>query len=168
VRQLSVRNIRKKFLVITGSLCTLAATLVMLIAVAGVLGVVMRYVLGHPLAWTDKAAEYLIPVIVMLCAADILAKDENISIDIVIRALHLRLRRLFNCLKELALLIVSLALLVSGASMVSFAWYLGLYDSGNMGWPLWMLELSIPIGALLMVLAVAINLVIALASLRNR
>ncbi len=167
MRQLSVQNIRKKYLVLTGLLCMLAAILVMLITAAGVLGVVMRYVLGHPLAWTDKIAEYCIPVIVMLCAADILARDENIRVDIVIRALKPRLKRLFNCIKELALLMVSLALLISGASMVSFARYLGLYDSGDMGWPLWMLELGIPIGALLMVLAVAINLVIALDTLRN-
>ncbi len=168
MRQSSVHNIRKKYLLFTGLLCTLAGMFVLLITVAGVLGVVMRYVLGHPLAWTDKIAEYCIPVIVMLCAADILARDENIRVDIVIRALNLRLKRLFNCIKELALLLVSLALLISGASMVSFARSFGLYDSGDMGWPLWLLELCMPIGALLMVLAVAINLVIALDTLRNR
>jgi len=167
VRPSIVQNIRKKYLVFTDFLCTLAAILIMLITVAGIFGVVMRYVLGHPLGWTDKFAEYSIPVVVMLCAANLLAKDEHISVDLIIRALNPRLRRLFNYVKDLALLILSVTLFISGASMVSFARHLGLYDSGDMGWPLWVLELSIPLGAVLMVLATAINLVIALKAPRN-
>jgi len=167
MKQLSVQYIKQKYLVFTGVLCMLAAILVMLITAAGVLGVVMRYVLRQPLAWTDKITEYSIPVLVMLCAADLMAKDEHIGVDIIIRIVQIRLRLLLKCVKELALFVVSLLLLISGAGMVAFAGHLGLYDSGDMGWPLWMLELCIPIGAALMVPAAAINLVMAMKTLRN-
>jgi TRAP-type C4-dicarboxylate transport system permease small subunit len=126
-----------------------------------VYSVVMRYALNQPVAWVDELVGYLLVATVMLAAADTLLEGEHIAVDIVTERLSSRGRR-FTLLGGLVAVAASAVLLaVEGVDMVRFSKMVGLMSNGYMAVPMWIPQLLVPIGAVLMGAAAVIAFVVA-------
>lgn len=129
-----------------------AAALLVSLAAIGY-SVVMRYVFGAPVAWTDELVGYLLVASVMLAAPDALLEGEHISVDIVTERLAARGRKTAYLLGLAAVAATALLLTVEGLRTVEFSHRVGLRSNGELALPLWMPQLLIPAGALLLTLA---------------
>jgi TRAP-type C4-dicarboxylate transport system permease small subunit len=123
--------------------------------------VVRRYVFGTPVAWTDELVGYLLVASVMLAAADALFGGEHISVDIVTERLAPRGKRATFLLGLVAVAATASLLLVEGIGMVQFSHQVGLRSNGYLAVPMWIPQLLVPIGALLLLLAAIVSFVLA-------
>lgn len=123
--------------------------------------VVMRYALNQPVAWVDELVGYLLVATVMLAAADALLEGEHIAVDIVTERLSSRGRRLTLLGGLVAVAVSAVLLAVEGVDMVRFSKMVGLMSNGYMAVPMWIPQLLVPIGAVLMGAAAAAAFVAA-------
>jgi C4-dicarboxylate transporter, DctQ subunit len=126
-----------------------------------VYSVVMRYFLNQPAAWVDELVGYLLVATVMLAAADALLEGEHIEVDIVTERLPARGRWVTLLLGLVAVAVSAVLLTVEGIDMVLFSKMVGLMSNGYMAVPMWIPQLLVPIGAVLMGLAAVVAFVAA-------
>lgn len=125
-----------------------------------VYSVVMRYALNQPVAWIDELVGYLLVATVMLAAADTLLEGEHIAVDIVTERLSSRGRRLALLGGLVAVAASAVLLAVEGVDMVRFSRMVGLMSNGYMAVPMWVPQLLVPIGAVLMGAAAVVAFVV--------
>jgi TRAP-type C4-dicarboxylate transport system permease small subunit len=123
--------------------------------------VVMRYFLNQPIAWVDELAGYLLVGSVMLAAADALLGEEHISVDILVERLSARGRHISLLIGLVAVAASAALLAVEGADMVAFSRMVDLKSNGYLEVPMWMPQILVPIGAVLMGLAALVAFVAA-------
>jgi len=128
-----------------------ASVLVMLSLVAYSVG--MRYLLNRPQVWVDELVGFLLVGSVMFAVAEALRRGEHISIDLLTGRLGPRGKRAAAVFGLLAVLVAAVALLWEGSETVAFARMLGLMTEGYITLPLWALQLMVPIGGGLLLLA---------------
>lgn len=127
-----------------------------------VYSVVMRYGVNRPAAWVDELVGYLLVACVMLAAADALFHGEHIAVDILTERLGARGKRL-TLLAGLVAVGASAGLLAyEGWDMVSFSRMVGLLSNGYLAVPMWIPQLLVPVGAVLLALAAISGFVDAL------
>lgn len=124
--------------------------------------VIRRYVFDTPVAWTDELVGYLLVASVMLAAADALFGDEHIAVDIVTERLSPRGKRIAFLLGLAGVAATAVLLLIEGIGMVQFSHKVGLRSNGDLALPLWIPQLLVPIGALLLLMAAIVAFVAAL------
>ena len=129
---------------------TAGAFVVLVMVLIGVIGVVSRYFVGHPVSWTDETITYLIPLYVALCAGELLIRNKHISIEMLPKLKYV---------VEFSLFAISLLLFISAIRMVNFTFEFGLYLPGELGVQAWLIQICLPIGAALMTLITGLNLV---------
>jgi len=139
----------------------LAAIALLVSLVLIVYSVVMRYALNQPVAWVDEMVGYLLVATVMLAAADALLEGEHIAVDIVTERLSSRGRRLTLLGGLVAVAASAVLLAVEGVDMVRFSKLVGLMSNGYMAVPMWIPQLLVPIGAVLMGAAAVAAFVVA-------
>jgi TRAP-type C4-dicarboxylate transport system permease small subunit len=115
--------------------------------------VVMRYFLNRPQSWIDEIAGYLLVASVMLAAADALFHGEHIAVDIVTERLPPRAKGIVHNLGLVAVAIMGALLAASGWGMIEFSWMSGLLSTGYLSVPMWIPQLLVPIGGVLLVIA---------------
>ncbi len=120
--------------------------------------VLMRYFLNQPIPWVDELVGYLLVGLVMLAAADALRRGEHISVDLLTDRLGARGQRLTAAAGQLAVLVASLALVYGGWQTASFSKLLGIYSTGYLAVPIYLPQLLIPLGGLLLAVAAAVGL----------
>ena len=118
-----------------------------------VYSVVMRYFLNQPAAWVDEMVGYLLVACVMLAAADALLEGEHLAVDLVTERLSVRGKRCTLLAGLAAVALSALLLVFEGVDMVAFSRMVGLMSNGYMATPMWIPQLLIPIGAVLLLLA---------------
>jgi len=123
--------------------------------------VVMRYFLNQPVPWVDELVGYLLVASVMLAAADALLEGEHIAVDIVTERLSARGRRWSALLGLIAVAASAALLTVEGVDMVAFSRMVDLRSNGYMEAPMWVPQLMVPVGAVLMGLAAVVAFVVA-------
>ncbi len=128
-----------------------ASVLVMLALVS--YSVAMRYLLNAPKPWVDEMVGFLLVGSVMFAVAEALRRGEHISIDLLTDKLGPRARRAAAVFSLLAVLVTAAALAWEGWETVAFARMLGLMTDGYVTLPLWTLQLMLPIGGVLLLLA---------------
>jgi C4-dicarboxylate transporter DctQ subunit len=128
-----------------------ASVLVMLALVAYSVG--MRYLLNRPQVWVDELVGFMLVGSVMFAVAEALRRGEHISIDLLTEKLGPRGKRAAAVFGLLAVLATAAALLWEGWETVAFARMLGLMTEGYVTLPLWLLQLMIPLGGALLLLA---------------
>ena len=116
-------------------------------------GVVMRYVFNSAPAWVDDTVGYMLVGIVMLAAATTLRQGAHISVDILTSRLTGTRRRIADAWSMLAVLVFSIVLIVNGWQTAMFSKMLGLNTTGNVEIPVFWLQLLMPIGGVLLLLA---------------
>ncbi len=115
--------------------------------------VVMRYLLNQPVPWVDELVGYLLVFGVMFAAADALRHGEHIAVDILTEKLAARGKRRAALLGMVAVAAAALLLVVEGWDMVAFSRMVGLMSNGYLALPMWIPQLPIPIGGVLLLLA---------------
>ena len=131
-----------------------ALGVLVVLAVTGY-SVFKRYVLGTPVTWTDELSGYLVVAIVMLGAAETLRRGDHISVDLLTDRLTGNGRRLAAIWGMIAAILVMLAILVSGVTAVRFSYDFGVYSDGYLAVPMWIPQLALIVGSVL-VIAVAV------------
>lgn len=128
-----------------------ASVLVMLALV--VYSVAMRYFVNAPKPWVDEVVGFMLVGSVMFAVAEALRRGEHISIDLLTDRLGPRGRRAAAVFGLLAVLATAAAIAWEGWETVAFARMLGLMTEGYVTLPLWLLQLMVPIGGVLLLLA---------------
>lgn len=136
----------------------LAALALLASLVLIVYSVVMRYFLNQPAAWVDELVGYLLVACVMLAAADALLQGEHLAVDLLTERLGAPGRRRTLLAGLVAVALCGVLLAVEGWDMVAFSRMVGLKSNGYMAVPMWIPQLLIPIGALLLLLAAVVAL----------
>jgi TRAP-type C4-dicarboxylate transport system permease small subunit len=125
------------------------------LAVTG-FSVFRRYVLGRPVTWTDELSGFLVVGIVMLGAAEVLRRDEHVSVDILSGRVSGMSRRMLSIWSNLSVAAVAGVLFMSSLNAVKFSRMIGIYSDGYLEAPLWIPQSVMLVGvALLFAMAVA-------------
>ena len=138
--------------------CSAFALLTSLAAIA--YSVIRRYVFGAPVAWTDELVGYLLVASVMLAAADALFAGEHIAVDLLTERLRVRGKRLAFLFGLVAVAASALLLAFEGIGTVQFSRQVGLRSNGDLALPMWIPQLLVPIGALLLMLAAVVLFIV--------
>jgi TRAP-type C4-dicarboxylate transport system permease small subunit len=117
-----------------------------------------RYALGTPVPWTDELVGYLLVAMVMLAAADALLEGEHISVDIVTERLRERGKRVTLVIGLVAVAAAGVLIAVEGSGMVSFSRMVDLRSNGYLATPMWLPQLFVPIGGVLLTAAALVGL----------
>ncbi len=124
--------------------------------------VVLRYAFNRPPVWVDDVVGFILVGTVMLAAAHTLRMGEHIGVDILTERLGPRGRRWAQAWGMGAVAVVSLILIVNGWNTAMFSKMLGILTAGEVEVPLYLLQLLLPLGGLLMLL-VALEALLRLA-----
>lgn len=115
-------------------------------------GVVMRYVFNSVPTWVDDSVSFLLVGVVMLAAPATLRRGGHISVDILTERLRGNARRITDVWSALAVALVSAILIANGWETAMSSRELGILTSGNVEIPVWLLQMLLPVGGVLMLL----------------
>ncbi len=110
-----------------------------------------RYVLGTPVTWTDELSGFLVVGIVMFGAAETLRRGDHISVDLLTSRLRNRAAVLAGAWGMLAVVLVMTAILISGITAVTFSYDFGIYSDGYLALPMWIPQLALIVGGVLVI-----------------
>jgi TRAP-type C4-dicarboxylate transport system permease small subunit len=119
----------------------------------------LRYLLNAPLIWAyTLISDYLMVAIFFLAIAATQRQGQNIGVDMVVRRLPERWRAglAAGCLALVALLIALMG--STGWDVFLDAWRNGDELAGTIPWPRWPAVLLVPVGAVLLLLRVLVDL----------
>ncbi len=139
---------------------------VLTLAVTG-FSVFRRYILGIPLTWSDELSGFLVVAIVMLGAAEVLRKNEHVSVDIITGTVTGRKKSMLDLWSNISVAAVAGVLFASALNAVQFSIKIGVYSDGYLEAPLWIPQSFLLVGAGLLFLlsaARAIDLVFQMRS----
>ena len=149
-----------------GAAALSAALVLLTLAVTG-FSVFRRYVLGQPVTWTDELSGFLVVAIVMLGAADVLRRDEHVSVDILSSRASGTTRRMLAIWSNLSVALVAGVLFVSSLNAVQFSRMIGIYSDGYLEAPLWIPQSVMMVGAALLFLMALARLIGLVLSFRG-
>ncbi len=133
----------------TMAIATLLVILDLLIVGAAVL---LRYLFSTPVLGGDEVVAFSLTAIVMFAAPDVLRRNGHIGVDILIDLLPARVlpwTRIWACLAVLA---TSALLIINGWKAVALSRMIGSLTDGQLELPIWMLQLLLPVGGVLLAL----------------
>lgn len=116
------------------------------------LGVVMRYFFDSPFQWTDEVVSLSLTAVSMLAAPKVLMDNGHIGVDILTGALRGRASLAVRIWSGCAVLCVSALLILNGWKTAMLSKLIGIVTEGNLELPVWMLQLLLPLGGLLLAL----------------
>jgi TRAP-type C4-dicarboxylate transport system permease small subunit len=114
--------------------------------------VVMRYVFNSAPTWVDDSVGFILVGIVMLGAATTLRQGGHINVDMLTDRLGAAGKRRAEIWATFSVLLVSLILIVNGWQTAMSSRAIGISTSGNVELPVYLLELLLPLGGVLMLL----------------
>jgi TRAP-type C4-dicarboxylate transport system permease small subunit len=135
-----------------------AALVLVTLAITG-FSVFRRYVLGRPVTWTDELSGFLVVAIVMLGAAEVLRRDEHVSVDIISDTATGAKRWLLSFWSNLSVALVAGILFFSSLDAVQFSRKIGVFSDGYLEAPLWIPQSVMLVGVALLFLMAAARLV---------
>lgn len=135
------------------TLALFSGLIVILLAALVFTGIGLRYGFGIILAGIDEVIAAIIPLLVMVAMSQLLSNKQHIAIDILSSRLRGLPHFFARGIRSLSELVVSFVLFVSGTSMVLFAYRYDIRSPSELGTPDWLLQISMPLGGLLMLLA---------------
>ncbi|PWC82588.1 TRAP transporter [Azospirillum sp. TSH100] len=145
----------------------LSILLIAIVLALTTVGVVARYVLGHPLEGVDEACGYLVVAMVMAGAAEALRTGHHIRIDLIMGFIGPRGRRWLDAWSNLAVLVFAVLLVRTGWHSAAFSYDFDAFSSGQLELPLWIPQATLPIGAVLLGVVAFAKLIAALAGIES-
>lgn len=134
-----------------------AGVVLLMMSVVGY-SVVNRYLLGTPITWTDELSGYLVVALVMLGAAESLRRGDHISVDLITNRLGARGQRMAAMWGDITVLVVAVVLLISGVETIEYSVNYGIISEGYLEVPMWIPQSFLILGAGLLALVAAANL----------
>jgi TRAP-type C4-dicarboxylate transport system permease small subunit len=131
----------------------LSSLLIVVVLTVTAVSVFSRYVLGRPLIGGDEATGFLVVAIVMLGAAEALRRGDHIRIDLLHDRASARVRWWLEVLAHAAVVAFSILLFLTAWHTVVFSRQFGAYSTGYLALPMWMLQSTMLVGAVLLALA---------------
>lgn len=130
------------------------------IAAASVLGslflvvysVGMRYLANRPEPWVDELVGYVLVASVAFAIAEALSKGEHICVDILTERLGAPGQRAVHVVGLLAVALTAVILIVEGWEMVAFSRLVGIRSIGYLSIEIWIPQLMVPLGGVLLLL----------------
>jgi C4-dicarboxylate transporter DctQ subunit len=113
--------------------------------------VITRYILDQPIGWSEEVSIYLMIWAIFLGAAYTLKQDAHIGVDLLMSRLPPHLKPILHCFHYLAGLLFISTLLFKGIEMINLSVMLGSRSIAT-DFPLYFVQLSVPIGAALLLL----------------
>lgn len=147
---------------VTGTARALSALGVLVSLVLIVYAVVLRYFFNHAPLWVDDTVGYMLVGIVMLATAATLREGEHISVDMLTGQLRGRAKRWADAWSMASVALISLMLIVNGWETAMSSKLLGIMTTGHFEYPIYTLQLLLPLGGLTMLL-VALEALLRLA-----
>lgn len=145
-----------------GALCWLAMACAALALIASlgmvVYSVGMRYVLNQPQTWVDDLVGFLLVAIVLFGAADVMRRGEHIGVDLLTSNLGPLGKRIAAIWALLAVVITAVFFVIEGWATVAFSKMLGIMSYGHFEVPIYIVQLTVPIGGALFGLAALMGL----------
>jgi C4-dicarboxylate transporter, DctQ subunit len=139
---------------------------VLIIVVLGLTAanVIARYIVSSPIPGVDEATGFMVVAIVMFGAAEAYRTNDHIRIDLLLENLAPAKAWWLEAFSHAAVLVFALFLMVTAWHTVAFSRAFEAYSSGYLELPLWLLQLPLIIGAVLLALIAALRLVQHLGS----
>ena len=137
---------------ITNAAMALSALGILASLVMVAYAVVMRYVFNSAPTWVDDSVGFILVGIVMLGAATTLRQGGHINVDMLTDRLGAVGKRRAEMWATFSVLLVSLILIVNGWQTAMSSRAIGISTSGNVELPVYLLELLLPLGGVLMLL----------------
>lgn len=113
----------------------------------------MRYAFNDPVPWVDEAVGYVLVASVMFAIAEALRKGEHIAVDILTERLGPRAKRVVHVMGLVAVIATAGVLMIEGWAMVAFSQMIGIRSIGYLDIPIWTVQLMVPLGGALLLLA---------------
>lgn len=129
--------------------------------------IVMRAFFDAPTEWSIETSVYLVLIAGFLGLAITYADEKHIRVDILTSRLSPRRQLQLRLLTEAAVLVFASVLLIESWDMAITSYTLQKTSTSTLRVPLFLPELSLSLGSLLLVLQVARRLLLDLASLRG-
>lgn len=146
---------------------TFTGCAIIVFALVGILyAVVMRYFVGQPVRGVDELSGYLVIWLLMAGMAGTLLKGGHIGIDLLTSALHPRFRRGLGLWSNAAVLLFAVLFGWSAWHTIAFNRGFGTYSTGYLEVEMWLVQLPLLAGAVLLGLAALVNIVRALQGRR--
>lgn len=152
-----------------GAICALAMGVSALAILASLFmvgySVVTRYFFNSPSMWVDDTVGFLLVAVVMFSAADALRKGEHIGVDVFTARLKGRAKQIAAAWGMLAVLVAVGFLAWDGWNTAMFSKMLGILTTGHVEVPVYLLQLMLPVGGVLMALAALVALARVMAGM---
>ncbi|UCF57317.1 MAG: TRAP transporter small permease [Deltaproteobacteria bacterium] len=144
---------------------TVAASLLVVLAVIVNLGVFCRYVLFAPLPWSEQIPKYAMIWMGFLGASTGISRDRHIGFDVLITRLPIRTKKIVELAGRFLIMFFLFFMTIWG---VSFAFAVGFDSSAPMlRIPMFYLFLAVPVGGVFMILHLAMKIILDIFSLIN-
>lgn len=143
-------------LVCQGAFAVATALVLIDLLLLGV-SVLARYLLNTPITWGDELVALSLTAITMLAAPKVLLERGHIEVDIVTSKAKGRFSVLIQLWSSVAAFAVALLLVFNGWSTAMFSKMIGLLTEGHLELPLWMLQLLLPLGGVLLIPVVVLQ-----------
>jgi len=114
--------------------------------------VLARYVLNHPVGWSEEVGTYLMVWAAFLAAGYTMQMDGHIGVDAVCRKLSLPAQARLNLAKYLVGIVFLVLLAWKGITDCSLSIKLGQVSISELAIPMYIPQLALPVGAILVAL----------------
>jgi C4-dicarboxylate transporter DctQ subunit len=161
-----LKEISKYYNVINRILNGISAFIMLIIGFIVTYEVIMRFVFKHPTGWTLDFVPYLVLWGTFLSAAITLRKERHIKVDLLTRRLSPRKQKILEIFTESIAIVFCGILCVKGIEMVIQTKQLGIFDASSLRIPLFIPQICVPIGALLLLIEFAVRMVRNVVSLK--
>ncbi len=149
--------------------CTMVASIAFVVMIAIIaFGTLSRYFLGLPFAFVDEYSGYLLVVMGFLAMVLALKRNAHITVDIVQRALPEKVRSWVDVGAHCIGLFIAIVLFWLGLTLFYENYATGMRASTIMETPLWIPQLSIPLGWAVFILFAAIHIKNQVKSIRKQ
>jgi TRAP-type C4-dicarboxylate transport system permease small subunit len=133
------------------ALAAVAAIALLTLAGLVVLGVVLRYVVGQPIAWAFAfTTDYLLVAIFFLALPYTVRAGAHVRIDMLYRAMPPRAQRWCDVVGGVLSVLFAAALTWGGIALTTGAWADGDIPppgGAELSWPVWTSTIMVPLGA---------------------
>jgi TRAP-type C4-dicarboxylate transport system permease small subunit len=148
--------------------CTFVASLALVVMIAIIaFGTLSRYFLGLPFGFVDEYSGYLLVVMGFLAMVLALKRNAHITVDIVQRALPDKLRGWVDVGAQCIGILVAAVLFWLSLTLFYESYATGMRASTIMETPLWIPQISIPLGWAIFILFAAVRVKNQVKSIRK-
>lgn len=141
--------------ILTNIASWMAGTLIFITVFIVCYEVLMRGMFNSPTEWSIEVSVYLVLISGFLGMAAALADDKHIKVDLLISRLPARVNLILGVVVSLAGLFFCFVLFYEGWEMVMSSFRLGRTSTSTLRVPMYIPQLAVPLGALLITLQFA-------------